>query len=347
MQIPKRFLPLVAITLTAFFTASLLRAQGGNNSSATPSPDVRSVLQADSASSSYVGDPFAKLFARQADDAAAAGGYPASPQMGSSSSSWAPAHFEIQGIAQWKNLNQNVNLSATCVGTTCPLTGTGFNLSKDLGLSGQTPGPLVRFLWMPERKILGATSLVRVEWSETTRTKNHTTTTEIDIGDVVFPAGTTLQAQLKNRSFELAYAPEWGNDKFRIGPMFVYQHLGVDVILKNLTPGAPPPTNVSVNVPNNIFQLGLDFEYTPVKEINAYGHAGFIPCCGGGWHEADTEFGLKYYLARSFSIIGGVRYTYLKRDFAGSITEDSTTVAANGSLKWPGVGPFVGATFRF
>jgi hypothetical protein len=33
-----------------------------------------------------------------------------------------------------------------------------FNLSRTLGLSGQTPGFLFRFLWTPEKKILGATS---------------------------------------------------------------------------------------------------------------------------------------------------------------------------------------------
>src|SRR5271167_4284557 len=160
MQIYPRFLTFAVVALTALATIPSLRAQG------TDDLNVNSVLQADSARSSYVGGPSTKLFAIQPGDPAAAGGYPASPQMHSSNSpSSAPTHFEILGMVQWRDLNQNVNISTT---------NTGFNLSRDLGLSGQTPGFLFRFLWTPDKKILGAKSQLRVEYGQITRTRTHT-----------------------------------------------------------------------------------------------------------------------------------------------------------------------------
>ena len=335
MQIYRRFLALAVIAIAVFSMTSSLRAQGTDDS------NVKSVLQADSARSPYVGDPFAKLFAIQADGSAAAGGYPASPQMPSSNSpSWAATHFEILGMVQWRDLNQNVNISTT---------NTGFNLSKDLGLSGQTPGFLFRFLWTPDKKILGAKSQLRVEYGAITRTRTHTLTGEINFEGVVYPIGAALQTQNQNKSFEAVYSPMWGNDKFRIGPEFVFQDLIVNLKLTGATLSSPTPVTVTANSSNFVFQLGFNFDWTPVRQVDVYGFLGAIPCCGGGWTGTQSEFGLKYYVARSFSIVGGVRQGSLTRSFTvGPTTVNGETFGpVTGSIGWSGAGPFVGATYRF
>jgi hypothetical protein len=343
-QTCRRFLPLAVIALTAFSIASPLRAQAPDSSNATQSPDLNSILQADSSHSSYIGDPFAKLFAGQAQEEAAAGGYPGSPKTGSSGSSAAPPHFEIQGMVQWRNLNEDVNINSS--GTA---TGTSFNLSRDLGLSGQTPGFMFRFLWTPEKKILHASSLLRVEYGQINRTHTSTLTGEITFEGETYTIGAAVQTQLHNASFEVAYAPLWGNDKFRIGPQFVFQDLIVNVKLTGATLSSTTPTTVTSDNSNFVFQLGFAFDLTPVKQIDIYGHLGAIPCCGGGWTGTQSEFGVKYYVSRSVSIIGGVRQNSLTRSFtAGPKTVNGTTFGpVHASIEWSGVGPFFGASYRF
>jgi hypothetical protein len=345
MKIRRQFLLLAVTPLTTFLTASPLCAQAGDDSVATQLPGLHSVLQADPSSLSYVGDPFTKLFAGQAQDAAEAGGYPPSPQRASSgASSWAPTHFEIQGFVQWRNLNQDVNIN-----TSGTATGTSFNLSRDLGLSGQTPGFLFRFLWTPEKKILHASSLLRVEYGQLNRTKTHVLTREITFEGETYTVGAAVQTHAHNASFEAAYAPLWGNNKFKIGPQFVFQDLVVNVRLSGATLSSTTPVVVTSNNNNFVFQLGFDFELTPVRQVDIYGHLGAIPCCGGGWTGTQSEFGVKYYVARSFSIIGGVRQNSLTRSFtAGPKTENGITFGpVHASLEWVGVGPFVGASFRW
>jgi hypothetical protein len=334
-QICRRFLPLAVIPLTAFSTMSPLRAQAADDLNATQSPNGTN-----SSPSSYVGDPFAKLFASQAQDDAAAGGYPGSPQTGSSNSTWAPTHFEIEGMVQWRNLNESVNISTT---------NTGFNVSRDLGLSGQTPGFLLRFLWTPEKKILGAKSVLRVDYGQINRTHTRVLTGEINFEGETYPVGASVQTQLHNAKFEVAYTPLWGNDKFRIGPMVTLGDLIVNIKLTGATLSSPTPVSVASDNANFIVTLGFAFEFTPVKQFDLYGHLGAIPCCGGGWTGEESEFGVKYYLARSFSITGGVRQSSLTRSFtAGPTTVNGQTFGpVKGSLEWSGVGPFIGATYRF
>jgi hypothetical protein len=173
-------------------------------------------------------------------------------------------------------------------------------------------------------------------------------------GTVTFPGtiylvNSTLKSELSTKQFELGYAPRWGNDKFRIGPSITYERLNVNFILTNLTPGAPPPARRELAVPNNVVLIGADFDYRPVNRFDAYGKLGAVPCCGGGWHVFESEFGVKYYFTRRLGLIGGVRYSYLKRDFnvPATVVNNVTAGPFSGFLKFPGVGPFVGATFRF
>jgi hypothetical protein len=212
-------------------------------------------------------------------------------------------------------------------------------------------GPDFGFIWTPDKKILGAKSKVWVEWEQLNRSKTRNVSGEFTFDGVTYAVDATLETQLKTRLFSLGWAPQWGNDKFRIGPEVVYQHLTVDVILTNQTPGAPPPRTQSVDVPNNLAIIGLNFDYTPVQQFAIYGRSGWIPCCGGGWHGNQTEFGAKYYIRRNFSILGGLRYYWLKRDFnlpAQQVGQPSVTLGPfSGYIKFPGVGPFVGATYRF
>jgi hypothetical protein len=282
-------------------------------------------------------------------DSAAPGAYPAA---GSDPSTWAPTHFEILGFAQWRNISSNSAFSSSyCLPSGC-VTNTG-SFGNNLGLSGFGAGPLFRFIWTPEKKILGATSKIWVDWGQLNRSRTRPISGEFVFDGVDYVVNTTLKVELKTRQFALGYAPRWGNDKFRIGPEIEYQRLSVNMILTNLSPGAPPPIKRELNVPNNIVLLGIDFDYMPVQQFDVFGRTGWIPCCGGGWHENETEVGAKYYIRRSFSIVGGFRYYYLKRDFNAPATTITTSAGSvtlgpfSGFIKFPGIGPFVGASFRF
>jgi hypothetical protein len=283
------------------------------------------------------GDDSGAPFGRPADLAAPA----AYPAAGSSASNSDPTHFEIEGFVQWRNLSNSANVSTANQGN--------ISLSKDLGIGKQAAGPLFRFIWTPDRKIWGASSKIWVEYGQIDRSHTVTTDRTFTFDGRIFAVNSTLKAELNTKQFELGYAPRWGNDKFKIGPSVTYEHLGVEFILTDLTPGAPPPIKKDVNVPNNLVLIGADFDYTPVERFDAYAKLGVVPCCGGGWHVFESEFGAKYYFLRSVSVLGGIRYQYFRRDFdVKATTVNGTTVGPfHGSLKFPGVGPFVGASFRF
>jgi hypothetical protein len=255
-------------------------------------------------------------------------------------SEWSPTHFEIEGFAQWRNISSDGSLTTTNYG----------NASfSGLSLANYKAGPLVRFIWTPEFKILGATSKVWIEYGQIPRSRTRTIMRTVSFPGVIYIINTTLRAELKTKQFELGYAPRWGNDKFRIGPSFTYERLSVGLTLTDLSPNASPPITRSFKVPNNVFLIGADFDYTPVRRFDIYGKAGAVPCCGSGWHVFESELGTKVYFIRSLSLMGGVRYAYLKRDFnvPAFLVNGVSVGPYSGFLKTPGVGPFVGASYRF
>ena len=323
-----------------------LPLDSGEATSVAPSttlPIEKEALPTNSASGEARGQTaaqFDKLFGMTrgtAADSAAPGPYPGRH----SASTWSPTHFEIEGFAQWRNISSNSSLTTTNYGTT--------SLDKDLGIGNSTAGPLIRIIWTPDHKIKGATSKIWMEYGQINRSRTRTISGTVTLPGIIYLIDTTLKAEFKTKQFEMGYAPRWGNDKFKIGPNLTYEHLTVDLILTDLTSGAPPPITRSLNIPNNVLLIGADFEYTPAPQFKAYGHLGAVPCCGGGWHVFESEFGAKYYLTRSFSLLGGVRYQYLKRDFTvrAAVVNNVIVGPFSGFLKFPGIGPFVGASWRF
>lgn len=286
--------------------------------------------------------------------AAAPAPYPAGvPAPPPSSSSWKPTHFEVFGDVQWRNLTSSNGFTSTyCPPASTCVTNSG-SFKSDLGLGNWGVGPHFGFIWTPEKKLLGATSKIWVEWEQLNRSDTRTLVASVDFLGITYVASATLQAKLNSRLFTIGYAPRWGNDKFRIGPAFWYQHIGVDFILNNLTTGAPPPAHLEEDYPNNAAMLGADFDYTPTHAFDLFGRTGWIPCCGGGYHGNETEFGAKYYFLHNLSILGGIRYYWLKRDFSAAAMTVTTPGGPlmlgpfSGYIKFPGVGPFVGATYRF
>ena len=278
-------------------------------------------------------NPF-DVSARLAEEAAP------SPYPAGATGSAETGHFEIQGFAQWRN-----------VGTSGSLTTYNFGSTKlnDVGIGNLTPGPLFRFLWTPEKKILGATSKIWTDYGQIDRSRTRSITGTVAFPGTIYIINTTLNAALNTKQFEVGYAPRWGNDTFRIGPSITYERLDVTLTLTNLTPGAPPPIKRSLNVPNNVGLIGVDFDFTPNSKFDAYGRVGVIPCCGGGWHILESEFGAKFYFARHFGVLGGVRYSYMKRDFnvSGTQVGSATVGQYSGYLKFPGIGPFVGLSCIF
>lgn len=250
-------------------------------------------------------------------------------------------HFEIEGFAQWRNILTSGSVSTS--------NGGNISLRNDLGVGDLVAGPLIRGIWTPEFEILGATSKFWVEYGQINRSRTRNISTTLMFAGRIYVIDSNLQTELKTKQFQLGYAPRWGNDKFRIGPSFAYERLNFDFSLTDLTPGAPPPTTREVSAPNNVFLVGVDFDYLPVDRVDVYGRLGVVPCCGGGWHVLESEFGTKYFFARNISIMGGVRYSYLRRDFDLPATAiGNTTIGPfSGSIKFPGVGPFVGASWRF
>ena len=97
------------------------------------------------------------------------------------------------------------------------------------------------------------------------------------------------------------------------------------------------------------FLLGTDFDYTPKRRFDLYGHAGAVPCCGGGWHVFESELGAKYYFAHGLGVMGGVRYSYVKRDWSvpANVVGGVTIGPFSGFLKFPELGPFAGISWKF
>jgi hypothetical protein len=334
----------------------------------TPAGDLTVTLPAlQQTASAAIGNPFANPFTAFGESTAgedpdpAHGGpvadgvpvaYPAAGPAPHSSSAWKPTHFEVFGDAQWRNLTSSNGFSSSyCLPSGC-ITNSG-SLKSDLGLGAWGVGPHIGFIWTPSKEILGATSKIWVEWGQLNRSDTRTLVASVTFLGVTYVAAATLQGELNNRAFTIGYAPRWGNDKFRIGPAFWYQRLTVDFILNNLTTGAPPPVHLEQDFPNNVGMIGADYDYMPVHDFDLFGRAGWVPCCGGGYHGNETEFGAKYYFLHNLSIMGGIRYYWLKRDFSAPATtytvgDQSVTLGPfSGFIKFPGVGPFIGASYRF
>lgn len=251
-----------------------------------------------------------------------------------SSPAWAQAtdrnYAEFTVQAQWKNFSKGAGL-------TIP-PNPEINFSQDSGF-GQSVGPVFRFIFIPKGTFLGADNKFRIEYGWLNRDQNFIINRTITIPGRVILINSNLDLNIKTKDFRLAYAPRWGNDKVRIGPLFEYEHLGVNLKLTNLSPNAPPPLTTELDVPNNILNLGFDFDITPSEKVDVYGFLGAIPCCGGGWHGVNTEYGVKFFPVSHFGINGGFRYSNLR--FEGTSNNITFT------LRTSGIGPFVGATFRF
>lgn len=250
------------------------------------------------------------------------------------------AHYEIQGIGQWKNLSSSSSLTTAPYGT--------LRTSDILGVGKMQAGPLFRFIWTPEFRFLGAESKFWVEYGQIIRTRTRTISDSFTFLGNLYVVDSTLSAQLKTRQFELAYAPRWGNSKFKIGPAIWYERLGINLALSDVNAGKSPISR-NLNFPNDVALLGADFDYAPDQRFDLYGHAGVVPCCGGGQHIFESEFGAKYSFAHGLGVLGGLRYSYAKQDFSASVSVvgGETVGPFSGFLKFPEWGPFVGLSWRF
>jgi hypothetical protein len=263
------------------------------------------------------------------------------PGNASSSPGGKKTHFEIQGIAQWKNISSSSSLSTTQEGS--------FHFSDTLGMGNQQIGPLFRFIWIPEKKILGAENKIWIEYGQINRSRTRTVTASFVFLGNIYIIDSSVTSHMDNKQFKVGYAPRWGNDKFKIGPSFVLERLTLNLGLSDTNAPPTPPAAATLNVPNPAVLIGVDFDYTPNQKIDIYGNAGVVPCCGGGWHIFDSEWGVKYYSAHGFGVMGGVRYSYMRRDFSvpAAVVNGITAGPFSGSLKFPGFGPFVGVSYKF
>jgi hypothetical protein len=275
------------------------------------------------------------------------GGSPNSAKTGPSSHA-KKTHFEIQGMAQWNKLTSNGNLSYNTTVAGGQNGTVGF--SDALGIANFQAGPLLRAIWIPDKKILGAENKFWVEYGQVDRSRVKTITTQfVFLGDI-YLVNSTLKSDLNSKEFKFGYAPRWGNDKFKIGPAIVIGYLDVNVALAatNIT-GGGSTVSYSINVPNPLLTLGADFDYTPNSKFAMYGKAGAVPCCGGGWHVFESEWGAKYFFSHGFGLIGGIKYDHKTRDFSvpARVVGEQTVGPFSGALKFPNWGPFIGVTWKF
>jgi len=279
--------------------------------------------------------------------AAVPGGSPKSGKS-SSSSGGKKTHFEIQGIAQWKKFSGNGDITYN-TSAEGGISNT-INFNSVLGIANFQAGPLFRFIWTPEKKIKGATSKVWIEYGQVDRSVSRTIQTQFVFLGNIYLVDATLKTDIPTKQFKMGYAPRWGNDKFRIGPAFVFEYLDVSV---NLSASGPTSSNgtvsASISVPNPLVTIGGDFEYTPIDKFVVYGNAGAVPCCGGGWHVFESEWGAKYFFKHGIGVVGGIKYDHLRRDFnlAASEVGGVTVGPFSGAFRFPTWGPFVGVSARF
>jgi len=146
-----------------------------------------------------------------------------------------------------------------------------------------------------------------------------------------FTANLDTDAHLRLSNFRVMYAYRWGNEKFRIGPMF---DMGVITTKLNLSATTNSGTrSAEGSISKFAATVGYDLDWDPTPRINIFNNLGAIRFQGERLFH--VEGGARIYVTKNFGFSGG----YKAERYRVEKDLDFLKVVAHG--------PFFGGLFRF
>jgi hypothetical protein len=169
-------------------------------------------------------------------------------------------------------------------------------------------------------------SFAKTDWNrETTLSRSFTFRGE------TFTANLNTQAELTLNTFRVMYAYRWGNEKFRIGPMFDMGVIKTSLDLSAQTNSGTRSGSGSIS--KFAATIGYDLDWDPTPRINIFNNLGAIRFQGERLFH--VEGGARIYVTKNFGFSGG----YKAERYRVEKDLDFLKVVAHG--------PFFGGLFRF
>lgn len=170
-----------------------------------------------------------------------------------------------------------------------------------------------------------------VSYSDTGWERSTTLTRTFTFRGETYVANANLDGNLSLRQFRAMYAYRWGNEKFRIGPMFDAGVIKTQLKISGTTNNGARSGEGSIT--KLAATVGYDLDYDPDPRVNLFNNLGAIYFQGE--HLFHVEGGVKYFPVRNFGLSGGYRFQRYK------LTDDPDflTIRING--------PIFGGILRF
>jgi hypothetical protein len=175
-----------------------------------------------------------------------------------------------------------------------------------------------------KHKFLG--SYAKTDWN-----RNTSLSRSFTFRGETFTANLDTASHLRLSNFRVMYAYRWGNEKFRIGPMFdmgvITTKLDISATTNNGTRSAEG------SISKFAATLGYDLDWDPSPRINIFNNLGAIRFQGERLFH--VEGGARIYVTKNFGFSGG----YKAERYRVEKDLDFLKVVAHG--------PFFGGLFRF
>jgi hypothetical protein len=168
-------------------------------------------------------------------------------------------------------------------------------------------------------------------YSQTTWNRSTSLSRSFTFRGETFTANLDTASNLRLSNFRVMYAYRWGNEKFRIGPMFdmgvVSTRLEIEAATNSGTRSA------SGSISKFAATVGYDLDYDPTPRINIFNNLGAIRFQGERLFH--VEGGARIYVTKNFGFSGG----YKAERYRVEKDLDFLKVVAHG--------PFFGGVLRF
>lgn len=146
-----------------------------------------------------------------------------------------------------------------------------------------------------------------------------------------FTANLDTSSELRLNDFRVMYAYRWGNEKFRIGPMFDMGVVKTRLELSAATNSGTRQAEGSIS--KFAATVGYDLDWDPTDRINVFNNLGAIRFQGERLFH--VEGGARIYISHGFGFSGGYKALRYR------VEKDSDFI------KIVAHGPFFGGVFRF
>jgi hypothetical protein len=168
-------------------------------------------------------------------------------------------------------------------------------------------------------------------YSQTTWNRSTSLSRSFTFRGETFTANLDTASNLRLSNFRVMYAYRWGNEKFRIGPMFdmgvISTRLEIDAATNSGSRSA------SGSISKFAATVGYDLDYDPTPRINIFNNLGAIRFQGERLFH--VEGGARIYVTKNFGFSGG----YKAERYRVEKDLDFLKVVAHG--------PFFGGVLRF